>query len=68
MDDDKGAPTGDFGEDEDAVVVGDGALATPLPPPLIGAGGDPDNVGGVIGDVDTGTDNPPDEAAAKDWA
>ena len=68
VDDENEAPFGDFGDAEDAVVVGDGALVIPFPPLLRGAGGDPVNVGGVIGDDDTGGGNPPEEAAARDCA
>ena len=35
IDDDKDAPTGDFGEEDAADVVGDGALAKPFPAPLV---------------------------------
>ena len=68
MDDDSGAPAGDFGDDDEAVVVGDGAPTIPLPPAPREAGGEPVNVGGVIGEEDTGTDKPADDAAAIDCA
>ena len=67
-DDDNDAPTGDLGEDDEADVVGDAALFKPFPALLKGAGGDPDNVGGVMGDDDTVGVNPLDDAAARDWA
>ena len=40
----------------------------PFPPLLKGTGGDPANVGGVIGEEDTGTDKPADDATASDCA
>ena len=40
----------------------------PFPALLNGAGGDPVNVGGVMGEEDTGGVSPDDEATAKDCA
>ena len=68
IDDDKDAPTGDFGEEDAADVVGDGALAKPFPAPLVCDGGEPGKVGGVIGEEDTGIGELPDDAEASDWA
>ena len=67
-DDDKDAPTGDLGEDDAADVVGDAALFKPFPELLNGAGGDPDNAGGVMGEDEIVGVNPDDDAAARDWA